>query len=212
MGTDRAQDVGEKVLRLVVQGSDRLVALACGKCGTVHPLGQEGRAAQCCEPYRCGTCGVETRRYWTICDGCRSAKEREKEAARFAAATVVPWDEAAGAMLYDEENDRWISEVEDAEDDDPPTRYAYATTPRLLHIDADGIIENALESGEHREDADLEVSDAMREELRTFLADWCRRTGVVSHFPDYSRVVVFTPALPAPAPRPPVTQSVQETP
>lgn len=186
-----------KWLTLVVEGSDRPVALACGKCGTVHPLGQEERATQCCEPYHCKICGVETPRFWRICDDCRRAEMRERERVRFEAATVVPWDEAAGVMLYDEEHDRWITDPEDAEDD-PPTRYAYATTPRALSIDADGILDDALESGEHHEDAGLEISDAERDELRAFLAGWCARTGVVSHFPDYSRVVVFTPTDGAP--------------
>jgi hypothetical protein len=184
-----ATEVG--YLTLVIQGEDRPVALACAKCGRVYSLGQEGMAAQCCEPYHCSTCGVETERYWTKCNRCRGEEERAKERARFEAATVVPWDEAAGAMLYDEEHDRWISGIEDAEDEDPPTRYAYATKPRPLSIDADDIIDNALENGEHYEDAGMDISEAERAELRTFLTDWCRRTGIVSHFPDHSRVVLF---------------------
>jgi hypothetical protein len=178
-------------LTLVVQGRERPAALACDKCGRVYALGQEEYAAQCCEPYHCSTCGAETERCWTKCSRCRGEEEREKERARFEAATVVPWDEAAGAMLYDEEHDRWIRDIEDAEDDDPPTRYAYATRPRPLSIDADDTIDNALENGEHYEDAGMDVSGAEREELQTFLNGWCQRTGIVSYFPDHSRVVLF---------------------
>lgn len=178
-------------LTLVIRGEDRPVALACKTCGTVHPLGQEERAAQCCQPYHCEHCGVETRRYYTICDDCRRKLEREKEEARFRAATVVPWDEAAGAMLFDEEHDRWIGEEWEVLEGDPPTRYAYATAPRALSLDANGIIEDALESGEHHEGAGDDISDAERADLQAFLDDWCRRTGVVSHFPDHSRVVLF---------------------
>lgn len=181
-------------LTLVIQGRDKPVALACAKCGCVYSLGQEEMAAQCCEPQHCSTCGVETERYWAKCNRCRGEEERARKRARFAAATVVEWDDAAGAMLYDEEHDRWISGIEDAEDEDPPTRYAYATTPHALNIDADDIIDNALESGEHHEDAEMDISEAERAELRAFLAGWCERTGVVSHFPDHSRVVLFDAA------------------
>jgi predicted nucleic acid-binding Zn-ribbon protein len=185
----------EKVLTLVVQGREKPVALACGKCGTVYGLGDESGAARCCEPYQCSECGTETRRYHTICDSCRGARRREREREQFEAATVIPFDARAGEMLYDEEHDRWITDFEDAEDSDPPTRYAYATTPRRLSMDAGQTIEDAIEGGEHHEGAYDEVSDAETAELQAFLDGWCERTGIVSHLPDYSRVVLFDPKL-----------------
>jgi hypothetical protein len=196
---------------LVRAGTDDPIAAACGKCGLVHspkiyfaPPDRAMAAARqaaddCCTPRKCEDCGKETEgRGWLVCGRCRTERVQLQEQARFDAATVVPWDDAAGAMLWDEENDRWISDGDAPEDDEPPTRYAYATTPLALHINADNIIADALENGEHHDDAGDEIVPAERAELQSFLDGWCERTGVVSHFPDYSRVVVFE-AAPTPA-------------
>lgn len=195
---------------LVRAGTCEPVAAACGKCGKVHlPMiyvatpdramaAARQAADECCVPRKCEDCGGDTERSWLVCGDCREKRERAKSRERFEAATVVPWDNEAGAVLYDEEHDRWIIDVEDAEDADPPTRYAYATNPRPLTINGEDLIERELE--EHYDDAADQISAPERAELQEFLDGWCQRTGIVSYFPDYSRVVVFSLAPTTEAP------------
>ena len=183
---------GAETLDLVIHGrEEKVVAHACGDCGTVYGLNVRDLADQCCRPYHCHSCGSETERYWTKCCDCRRRERREQEEERFRAAERIAWDEGAGAMLYDEEHDRWIIDEEDATEGDPPTRYAYATTPRRLRIDAETIVENACEDGEHHEGAYDQIHRDDFGRLQSLLDEWCEGTGVVSHFPDHARVVVF---------------------
>lgn len=65
----------------------------CAECRNVKRT--ETEAAECCAPDKCSYCGTEIPRknYRTACPDCIEAKEREKEAARFAAAEKVEqWD------------------------------------------------------------------------------------------------------------------------
>lgn len=166
-------------ITLVKQGGSEAVAYACGGCGVVFSLTNPDDAERCCRPTLCA-CGAETRRHWLACDDCRQKADETKEVARRAAATVVEWGDF---MVCDARNDRWYTDADEIGDTD----YGYASIPFGLHIDADDIVESALE--DHHEDAG--VADDLMAELRTFLAGWCDRANVVSYDPDYSRVVLL---------------------
>lgn len=179
-----------ELINLVRQGTDKPVALACGLCGTVYALSDSARAGQCCMPYHCDTCGAETKRYRTRCTDCIRAKNRDREAQRREAATVVAPDEVVGAMLYDADDDRWFQDFDDAcdlDDDAPP--YVYATTPKPLRLDAESIMDSALE--DHHEGAADYLDPRDVELLQAILDAWCERTDIVSYEPDFSRVVVI---------------------
>jgi hypothetical protein len=168
---------------LLREGDLEPVAKACGKCGRVYALG-DGFVERCCAPVIC-ECGAEARKGWTVCDACRHRKSDEKEAARRAAATVVEWD---GNYLYDAQGDRWFvdeSEMLDAAEESG-FEYAYASYPKPLTLNAEAIVDSALE--DHYEEA--EVDPPLVQELQDFLDDWCKRTGIVTYYPDYSRVVL----------------------
>ena len=177
------------VRTLVEAGTDKPVALACGKCGLVYSLNTPTRAEECCVPPTCGKCGAEVRRPWTTCTDCRRTARNEKDATYRKNATVVEWD---GGIVYDPQGDRWLSDPEEV--DDYEVEYAFATKPYRLRLDAESIVEGALE--EHHEDA--EVTPGLVEELQAYLDAWCERADVTSYEVDYGRVVEFRHALATP--------------
>lgn len=80
-------------LPLHVFGTDKVVAFACGNCGSVHSTKFETadrqsaktRAAECCRhPHRCRTCGKQMESQWQTCSECtsRSSYNRERDRAR----------------------------------------------------------------------------------------------------------------------------------
>lgn len=184
------------VKRLVVEGRDGdVVALACGMCGTVYLPRDTERADQCCAPYNCSDCGTETKRYWLKCDDCRAKAAAQKERERFDAAVKIPASKYDGEQVYDPHRDAYEVDASDAfEDAEPPAPYVYATTYRALHIDAEGVVENAAEGGEHHDELADSIPQHMMDELQAFLDGWCKRTGEGSYFPDYSRAIVPDPA------------------
>lgn len=66
---------------LVVRGEDRVVAIACSKCGTVWRLGARAQAEACCAPARCEGCGCDLPRgRYSRCEACQTiANERRAE-------------------------------------------------------------------------------------------------------------------------------------
>ena len=94
--------------------------------------------------------------------------------------------------MYDPQGDRWLADPEDV--DDYGVEYAFATKPFPLRLDAEGIVEGALE--EHHEGA--EVAPALIAELQAYLDAWCERADVTSYEVDYGRVVEFRHALATP--------------
>ena len=182
---------------LVKRGEDTPVAQFCTGCGTVYALGEgpngDAAAEQCCRPYKCGDCGEETGRMRLVCDGCQRKKLEAQEAARFAAAERVPFAEAT-PLLYDPAGMRYVS-PDEADDDPPACGYAYLCTSYRLYLNAQEIVDNALESQEHHDDARVPV--ALILDLQAFLDGWLERTDVETWTPDDSRVVLFNAPEPA---------------
>lgn len=181
---------------LVKQGEGTPVAQYCTECGTVYRLGDgpqgDAAAEQCCRPYQCRECGEETPRYRLVCDRCEGKRLDAQEVERFAAAERVPFS-AATTLLYDPAGGRYVS-PDEAEDDPPAGGYAYLCTSYRLWLNAQEIVDDALESQEHHDGA--EVGRALILELQAYLDAWLERTDVETWTPDYSRVVLFD--VPAP--------------
>lgn len=191
---------------LVRAGTDKAIAAACGKCGSVHsPLiyaaapdramnAARSAAEECCAPRKCEDCEAEVERAWLACKPCRARRDTQREAERFAAAEKLSLDEYEGDVLYDPANDQWFYAEEGfGEDDRFEDGYAYACTYRPLRLDAQEILYQEIENGEHHDE--MYISPQLGDELQTFLDDWCARSGQGSYFPEYSRAVL----LPAPA-------------
>lgn len=187
---------------LVRAGTSEPIAAACGKCGLVHSpniyvaapeaaMAAARKAAdECCAPRKCRDCEGETAYpEQRLCTDCRRKRNDAREERRFAAATVIEWNEDAGEYLFDPRNDRYYADEDEIEEDDPPP-YAYATRGEALCIDAEDVLEVALD--DHYEDARESISREEVAELQSFLDGWCQRTGVVMWIPDFSRVVVFS--------------------
>ncbi len=69
-------------------------------------------------------------------------------------------------------------------------QFVKACTEKKLSLDADWIIENALDG--HHEDAGDDISVAEREELQAFLDKWCERTKVVSYEQTDVEIILWT--------------------
>ena len=202
---------GTEPIALVVQGKDVLSAFACGKChvvassprqfgGTEEEIVEAARKAARthCGPWFC-TCGVECRQYRTTCDACwkiaADKRDAEREAAHVAKAKRVHFKEYDGQMLFDERRDRYLDpdEVADMALDDDLPEHMWGCTVTGLKLDAGDIIDGALESGEHHEDAADWLAQDAAKALQTALDRWVKKyaKGVRTFFPDYSVMVTF---------------------
>lgn len=181
----------------------KVLAYACGKCGAICGAAAHSKEAARahCAPRVC-KCGTECDGYRSVCTACRTKKQREKQASRVEAANKVQaW--AGPVFVEDAEGhpiggphcgEGYYTDIDEAieylaDDVDwpiPDSLFVWGTRRIPLHMDACGLIENALE--EHYDDA--EVSNAAVEELQKFLDGWCERNDVESHEIDYS---VFVP-------------------
>jgi len=111
-------------------------------------------------------------------------------------ARKVPAAEWAGPVFRGLEDETYYDSVDDllsAVDDDgeEPPKWVWGGRTRPFAIDADDIIDRALE-GHH---GDAELPRAAREALQDMLDEWLQRDdvrGVVSVLPDEHTVVVLT--------------------
>lgn len=67
----------------------------------------------------------------------------------------------------------------------------WACAPEHLHINAEAILEDALE--EHFEDAGDSITTTEVERLQTFLDEWTKAQGIVSWHEDRTRAVMLSP-------------------
>jgi len=169
-----------KPIALVKQTNpDEVVAYACGSCGTVvgtaksHGSNAQGMAERCCAPPACQQCGaVHDRKHRLFCGPCEVAREAAREARRFAAAEHIPASDYDGPVYWDGTgNDGYSPSVADlldwfADEETEPPAYVWACSVRHPSLDADDLLEHALD--DHHEDCDLDAVD----ELRAFVARW----------------------------------------
>lgn len=150
-------------------------------------------AEKCCN-YRCIVCGEKCDQFQSRCrkhlDEHWREQERQQEQAAFEKATERtdyngPF--VLGERYFEDMEslvDHYASEVESQED---WPEYVWVPRRRELSIDADGIVENALD--DHAEDSADRIASEEMTELQTFLDGWCKRTGVVSFYEDHKEYV-----------------------
>lgn len=205
------------VRRKEVDPADKIVAHACGACGTVYK--DKETAEQCCAPYRCEQCGVETKRYYTLCDNCRISREEKKEQARFEKAQKLNSDEYTGPVFcgefdggglgdgywmdlgellgHIEDEQEWFDENAKSETKNPEVpaarpkvpAYVYACNEVPFRLIAGDIVDQGLE--DHYEGAQDRVSDKDCAALQRLLDEWCAGLGIVSYEQDTARVVLL---------------------
>lgn len=191
------QQIKKPLIELVRRDApDKVLAYCCGNCGIVQ---SQQAAERCCLPRMC-ECGVElkSKTAWLQCDQCRNKTQLAKQKAIRDNATEVtgPY----GGPVYWDEYDEFYQDVEDCieaiqdyvelDGIDPAVQTIWCCTEANLGLDADDIINSALEAGEHHEDA--EVSRAGYEQLNSFLTLWNQHHGkqVTTWWPDHSRRIV----------------------
>jgi len=185
----------------------------CSECKCVAKTKE--RADECCAPYLCTGCGVELPRknYRTVCSTCSAEREREREAARFAAAEkVAEWD----GWLYSDEiqgyNDGYYANVEELieyiEDNTPeagemsemdeeelaeiPTLPEYLWTcdeERFATVSLDSIMDTIADDGyEDFDTDDLKGTAELGAALEAFNA---ANAHIVSYSPNYKKVLIL---------------------
>lgn len=208
-------------LPLEIAGRRKIVAYACGHCGSVHSLkpglynsGPDNawrRALECCRrPRDCAVCGTALDRdASTTCNRCWSIRLHREERARARKAEIVAdtgdpvcdplwqgeWGDGYSPSLAD--HVAWWDDEhgtdEPAPDDAPePPAFVYATTPVYGEIDIEQIAEHLTE--EMHEDAsawDLYGFDLVEAAVAGFNK---AQREPNAWMVDYSRAIVIDPA------------------
>ena len=172
-------------VELVKKGdpTGKIIAWACGVCGLVLPkdLAETHCAKRFCD------CGVEIkgRTAWLACDACRNKKDQERLEHRKAKAELVDIKDCSEGMVYWEENDEYYNDIDEAledcrddeeyEEGEENDQTFWECSPYSLTLDARSIIESALESQEHHEDAWESVGGET--ELEELLTKWNKEYG-----------------------------------
>lgn len=174
---------------LVVAGKDKVVAFACGKCKTVASSPEQfiGDAAETlelareaarthCGPWHCA-CGAERGQYRTLCDACTRAeyarRDREREAICIAKATPVRLEDYGEDMVYVDGGDYLSAEeLQDRIADGEAPELVWGCTEIGLSLDAERVIRDALELGEHHEDAHEGLAVGAEKALQRALNEW----------------------------------------
>lgn len=187
---------------------EKVLAWYCSECRIVKRTQVE--AEDCCTPYRCRDCGVEAPRYHFACEGCRKKKDQAREQAEFDKAKKVTQAEYAGEWVYDDRRSNYHSSVEEAldyYDDDPdPPEWFYGTEAEEFGIDADRVLEDALQDS--YDGAYDCIPPSAIKELQDFLDKWSKDYGPTSYSVDYSTVVlVDDPTSSAELPHPTASSS-----
>lgn len=193
-------------IEVVIKGSEKVIGYACPVChmfcspliyACKWELALEAafdHAKRCCDKH-CEDCDVKLEKgdYNVLCRACRLKRDAAKEAARFEKATKIPEAEYDG-WVFDESSEEYYASVDEWRDqrDRFDQTYLWATTEiDGFRLDAEDIVGNALENGEHHEDAIESVEDL--DDLQEFLDAWCAKQAVMSYMVDYTRAIVLAP-------------------
>lgn len=185
-------------IELVRRGTDDVIALACGACGTVqglsNPLLGRHLAEQCCTLATCA-CGATCERYRTTCAACVAREDETREAAAIAKATRVSLadylaETGADAMVCTE---RLGGGEHYTHPDDCDEPWAWACTRMAWPIlDAVSIAEGLCEEAEAYEGA-IERLDT--DSLQTVLDAWqATQADGPGWMVDPSRIVLLSEA------------------
>lgn len=165
------------------------------------------QADACCKPKVCGTCqGPNARQYGRgvgtnysvefLCDACRDkvwTKEREERQAKafekaqkalsseYDKPVFLPGSDEGFFMSVDDLTERFEDDGEEL-----PT-FVWGSREKPLTLDADGIVESALE--DHHEGALVKPSAI--EKLQAMLYEWCAEQKVLSYEEDQTVAVIL---------------------
>lgn len=204
---------------LVIRGKENTVAYACLKCGQLFIFGKEESvesrhqkrdeaATHCVKQCICGK--PLDFHYWLRCADCRIALDAAKEKAYFDKATKLSieeypdnpvfWEEHGGDMGCDgyfSNVDTLLDFAEDRGIDLP--EYVWACTRHDLKLDAEGILQSALEQQDMDPDnVDIPTSKGMQ--LQAFLDAWTKELGAHAWFQDCLRAVILREGASFPPP------------
>lgn len=163
------------LIELIEKGGDpaKVLIYACGTCRNVRPSAET--AEQCCAPYACRKCKVETPRYRLICDACQRAETDHAAAVRTAKAF-----NAAEKILLSEYKGTWVCtayfadesdyvEVDDIVDEERPWVWGCTPLPWPLP-DMQDVMANLLEDFPEQSMDDIDFPS-----LQAHVAEWFKQ-------------------------------------
>lgn len=199
----------QQPLEVILEVDGRLVAWACPKCGLLFILGANDTeedhkrkvheaAAHCVKDCACGK--PLDWHYNLRCKDCRAAAEVEKEKTRFTKAEKLALEDYEGPVYWEGHmgglGDGYFSsydEVLDYCEDEGLSvpEYVWACAPHPFTLNAEEIIEHALERQEMYEEAGEAITDDARERLQSYLTVWAREQNITGWQYDHKRAVLL---------------------
>lgn len=200
-------------LEVVIKGREEPVAYACSRCGILRLLNEsdtaEERAAKreeaaehCMKVCVCG--GQLDYCYRLRCKDCRAKAEVEKEHKRFDKAEKLALEEYPDEPVFWEGHtggmgDGYFSGIDEVmdlceEEGLEVPEYVWACKSKEFKLDADRILESAVENQEMYEDAGDDIPDDARGRLQAYLDVWAKEIGLRSWSPDHTRAVLLRDA------------------
>lgn len=207
-------------LPLEIVGRRKVVAYACGHCGSVKSLkpglynsGPDSawrQALECCRrPNACASCGTPVDQHKHTCEQCWQVKRYREDRALARKAKIIgdtrepvcdplwqgEWGDGYSPTLADHmdwwQDEHGTPEGEPVPDDAPePPAFVYATTPVVPTIDIDQICEHLTE--EMHEDATVDDLYGF-DILAAAIEAFNKAQSGTSWMIDYSRVIVIDP-------------------
>ena len=173
------------VIELVAAGTAKIVAYACGECGTVAAT--RAKAEECHTPRVCSKCGTPRLRYSSdICNACLKIASDERAQRRYDKAkkiTEAEWNanSTSDYVWHDDEGftdgiegvrERCLDKWDGNDEDDIFPHYVEACIDRSWRIVAEQIIDAEIEAIEIEDADELRPSDEAVAELQVSLDAW----------------------------------------
>ncbi len=154
-------------------------------CAGNRHIWDKEAAEGCCKPYHCEDCGIETPRYWLVCESCRTKRQYEK------AEKLTKWD---GWVCWEGHgcDDGYFPSIYELlnyctdEDIDPP-RWVFVCKKTEHRICVDNVLDQMLDDA-HEGAADNLVDV---QELYDFVEAWNAKQDIITYYPDYGKVLLL---------------------
>lgn len=210
-------------LDVIIRGQEDPVAYACPTCGQLFILSRrdsveervrkaQAAAHHCVKECVCGK--PIDYHYYLRCKDCRLEAEVQKEQERFEKAEKLTIEAYDGPVYWEtgcsgDMGDGYFSDVDslldycEQEGIDVP-EYVWACASSSFQLEADAIIEHALERQDAYEDAFDSIKDDARARLQAYLTVWTKEVDLTFWHDDHSRAVLLREAeIPPPPPSAP---------
>lgn len=185
---------------LTQQGSDRVIAYACGKChqvvslklNTLGILPEAYARNHCAEVYyKCSGCGKESKYRMSSCSSCRQ-KEQFESAEKL---SIKDWQDE---YIYDSMSDQYFSSLDeffdyyhDTSSDERPRHVNTTKQIKWKGIDVSRLYESEFESfstdGYYEEEHLVDAKG-----LEQFLKDWSAKQDISVYESNPDKVVLIT--------------------